>query len=63
MKFYVCVKNIKTYNPTVKFSKLTFNKKIQGEFEKLLSKLVWREIFSNQTLGGLTLKFNIKLQY
>ena len=33
MKFYVCVKNIKTYNPTVKFSKLTFNKNNMGNLK------------------------------
>ena len=35
---------IRTCNPTVKFSKFTLNIKIYYEFERFLSKLVWRKI-------------------
>ena len=34
---------IKTFNPTVRFSKFTLNIKIYKEFEGFLSKLVWKE--------------------
>ena len=36
---------IRTCNPTVRFSKFTFNIKIYEEFVRFLSKLVWREPF------------------
>ena len=34
---------IKTFNPIVRFSKFTLNIKIYKEFERFLSKLVWKE--------------------
>ena len=37
---------IRTYNPTIRFLKFTFNKMIYEEFEEFLHKLVWRETFS-----------------
>ena len=44
---FACMENIiRIYNSIVKFSKFTFNKKIYEEFERFLSKLVWRETFS-----------------
>jgi len=36
---------IKTCNPTVGFSKFTFNKNILDKFIGFLTKLVWRETF------------------
>ena len=42
------VKNIKKMqcNPIVRFSKFASNKEIYEEFERFLSKLVWRETLS-----------------
>ena len=41
---------IRTYNPTVRFSKFTHNIKIYKEFEGFLYKLVWREtLFRKKT--------------
>jgi len=37
---------IKIYNPTIRFSKFTSNKKICEEFGGFISKLFWRETFS-----------------
>ena len=34
---------IRTFNPTIRFSKFKLNIKIYEEFEGFLSKLVWRE--------------------
>ena len=37
------IKNIRTYNPIVRFSKFTSNKKIYENFKGFLFKLIWRE--------------------
>ena len=52
---------IRTYNPTVKFSKFTFNIKIYEEFEGFLSKLVWRKTLFSHHLRQYKLYYTTKL--
>ena len=46
------MKNIKrTYNPTVRLSKFTLNRKIYEELERFLCNLIWRETLFHNNLS------------